>query len=126
MTNTNKLPLAIPGTQSGGTYHMFHAYVNGYIEDPRIFIHKNLPFFGGPLNQSLVIPPLRAMTSSVRGPLPSSLATAAFRAALALDAKTSNGTEELLSALVLGWASPPEDWWVFSWLGPPRPKKTQR
>ena len=62
------------------------------------------------------------MTSSVRGPLPSSLATAAFRAALALDAKTSNGAEELLSALVLvlGWASPPENWWGFSWLGPPK------
>eukprot|EP00435_Cladocopium_sp_Y103_P037203 s1550_g9.t2 len=37
------------------------------------------------------------MTSSVRGPLPSALATAAYRAALALDAKNSNGAEELLS-----------------------------
>ncbi|CAL1167981.1 unnamed protein product [Cladocopium goreaui] len=35
--------------------------------------------------------------TSVRGPLPSALATAAYRAALALDAKTSDGAEELLS-----------------------------
>ena len=59
------------------------------------------------------------MTSSVRGPLPSALATAAYRAALALDAKTSNGAEELLSAAAAGGARGfKEEWrWLFFFFG---------
>ena len=56
------------------------------------------------------------MTSSVRGPLPSALATAAYRAALALDAKTCRvGAEELLSAAVSGVAGvSPQEWRLAS------------